>query len=101
MQLKTIGNVAYWLRWISLVAAVMNVAIFWGANRYVIGTGVGFAFMLYYANFLRKRSLNELASWMGNVILPNESNLDPFLPWLGVAIWVVVFVCPQYWYLTT
>lgn len=100
MDLTMIGRLARRFVWLSLVAAIVNIVTFWGTDRYVTLTGAGFAFMLYYANFVRKRACNELASWMGNVILPNDTRLDRFLPWLGAALLVVLFVFPHYWYWT-
>jgi hypothetical protein len=101
MELSTIGKSARWLTWASLGAAIANIIVFKDDYRYLVGTGVCLANCLYYAHFLRKRSRNELASWMGNVVLPNETNLDPLLPWLGAGLWLLAFVFPQYWYWTS
>jgi hypothetical protein len=100
MELKAIGKAARWLILASLVGAGVNIFIFWDVERLIHITLIWLAIIIYYGNAMHKRSRNETASWMGNVILPGETNLDPFMPWFGAILWVAAFVLPHYWYWT-
>jgi hypothetical protein len=101
VELNTIGRSARWLTWVSIVTAVVNVIAFREDYHYLIYTAVALANCLYYAHFMLRRSRNELASWMGNTVLPNDTSMDSLLPWLAAGLWLLAFVFPQYRYWTS